>query len=1390
MIRSWSHGEVKKPETINYRTFKPERDGLFCAKIFGPTKDYECNCGKYKRMRHRGVVCEKCGVEVIQSKVRRERMGHIDLAAPVAHIWFLRSLPSRIGTLLDMTLKELEKVLYFECYVVTDAGETPLQYKELLTERKYREAREQYADGFKAEMGAEAVRGLLGQLALDQLSEELRAEMKSTASEARRKKVAKRLKVVNAFRESGNKPEWMILTILPVIPPDLRPLVPLDGGRFATSDLNDLYRRVINRNNRLKRLIELNAPDIIIRNEKRMLQEAVDALFDNGRRGRAITGPSKRPLKSLSDMLKGKSGRFRQNLLGKRVDYSGRSVIVVGPELRLHQCGLPKKMALELFKPFIYNKLEEKGYVTTIKSAKKMVEKEGKDVWDILDEVIREHPVLLNRAPTLHRLGIQAFEPVLIEGKAIQLHPLVCVAYNADFDGDQMAVHVPLSIEAQVESRALMMSTNNILSPASGKPVIVPTQDMVLGLYYMTREKPLAQGDGKFFASPDEVRIAYDHGEVDLHAKITVRMTPRMAQGLEAAPNGKGKAKQPPAPVYERITTTVGRVLLYEIVPAETPFAEVNKTMKKKELGNLIDIVYRRSGNKATVIFADRLKDIGYEFATKAGISISIKDMTIPSQKAHLLNDARKQVSEIQQQYNNGVITDGERYNKVVDIWAEVQDEIGGAVIKGLSTQVFGKDKDGKEVSGPSFNPIFIMADSGARGSEQQIRQLAGLRGLMAKPSGEIIETPITANFREGLTVGEYFTSTHGARKGLADTALKTANSGYLTRRLVDVAQDSIITEDDCGTLDGIDMAPLVEGGEIIEALGDRVLGRFALEEVRDPFTGEILVSANEMIDEEKVRRIEDGGVERTKIRSVLTCQSRQGVCVKCYGRDLGRGHQVNLGEAIGIIAAQSIGEPGTQLTMRTFHIGGTASRRAEQTTLEVRNDGVVRLHGVNLVEVKNAEEAKGGRKIWVVMSRHGEVVIAARVKGEDGVVRERERERYPLVYGAKLYKHEGDDVTANELIAEWDPYTTPIITEVPGIAKYGDIAEGKTMEERVDERTGARSNVIVEFKDLDARPRISIKDDANKTAKLPNSNNVARYFLPVGAYINIPEGTPVKAGDILAKIPRETTKTKDITGGLPRVAELFEARKPKEFAVISEIDGQVSFGKDTKGKRKVVVTPEVGEPREYLIPKGKHIGVHEGDMIKAGEPLMEGSSNPHDILTILGEKALAKYLVDEIQEIYRLQGVRINDKHIEVIVRQMLRRVRIKEVGDTDFLVGDQVEKWRFDEENGRVLTKGGEPAIAEPLLLGITKASLSTESFISAASFQETTRVLTESAINGKIDRLVGLKENVIMGRLIPAGTGLPSYNQMVVKVEGAEQAEELEKGELPAAAAPVGD
>jgi DNA-directed RNA polymerase subunit beta' len=1334
-IRSWSHGEVRKPETINYRTFKPERDGLFCARIFGPTKDYECNCGKYKRMRHRGVVCEKCGVEVIQSKVRRERMGHIDLATPVAHIWFLKSLPSRIGTLLDMTLKELEKVLYFEAYVVTDPGKTGLGYKELLSESRFRKARDEYGDGFRADMGAEAIRALLKDLDIAELSTQLRVEMREATSEAKRKKLAKRLKVITAFKNSGNRPEWMILEAIPVIPPDLRPLVPLDGGRFATSDLNDLYRRVINRNNRLKRLMELNAPDIIVRNEKRMLQEAVDALFDNGRRGRAITGPNKRPLKSLSDMLKGKSGRFRQNLLGKRVDYSGRSVIVVGPELRLHQCGLPKKMALELFKPFIYNKLEERGLVTTIKSAKKMVEKERPEVWDILDEVIREHPVLLNRAPTLHRLGIQAFEPILIEGKAIQLHPLVCAAYNADFDGDQMAVHVPLSVEAQVEARALMMSTNNILSPANGKPIIVPSQDIVLGLYYMTRERADARGAGKAFSSFQEVRIAYDQGQADLHAPIVVRHD------------------------GARINTTVGRVLLYEIVPPEITFADVNHVMKKKELGTLIDLAYRYAGNKATVIFADKLKDLGYEFATRAGISIALKDMVIPANKRGLLDQAYTDVKEVEEQYNQGLITDGERYNKVVDIWAEVTDRIADEMMRELKTETVVTER-GQERRDVSFNPIFMMADSGARGSAQQIRQLAGMRGLMAKPSGEIIETPITANFREGLNVLQYFISTHGARKGLADTALKTANSGYLTRRLVDVAQDSIITEEDCGTMDGIEMTPLVEGGEVIEALGDRVLGRVALEDVRAPSSNAVIVHANDEITEELVSKIEEeAGIQRVKIRSVLTCQSRRGVCVRCYGRDLARGHMVNLGEAIGVIAAQSIGEPGTQLTMRTFHIGGTASRRAEQTTLEARNDGTLKF--INLQTVVN----KDGD--LVVMNRNGEIAV---VEAQEGRA-ERERERYPIVYGAKIKKRDHSKVKAGELLAEWDPYTVPMLTEVSGTVKFGDLLEGLTMEERVDERTGLSTKVIIDCKDLDKRPRVSIKDTDGKTLRLPGSEAYARYLLPVGAHIHVVEGQAVDAGDVIAKIPRETTKTKDITGGLPRVAELFEARKPKEFAVISEIDGIVSFGKDTKGKRKVIVTPEVGEPREYLIPKGKHISVHEGDHVRAGEALMDGSSNPHDILTILGEKALAKYLVDEVQEIYRLQGVRINDKHIEVIVRQMLRRVRIKEVGDSAFLIGDQVEKWRFEEENQRVLSEGGDPAIAEPLLLGITKASLSTDSFISAASFQETTKVLTEAAINGKVDQLAGLKENVIMGRLIPAGTGVPTYGRMDIEVEGAE-------------------
>ncbi|MBM4268273.1 MAG: DNA-directed RNA polymerase subunit beta' [Deltaproteobacteria bacterium] len=1361
-IRSWSHGEVKKPETINYRTFKPERDGLFCAKIFGPTKDYECNCGKYKRMRHRGVVCEKCGVEVIQSKVRRERMGHIDLATPVAHIWFLKSLPSRIGTVLDLTLKEIEKILYFESYVVIDPKDSGLERHELLTETRYRQAVEEHGpDGFKADMGAEAIRTMLREIQVETVSGELREEMKSATSEAKRKKLSKRLKVVNALRRSSIHPDWMILEVIPVIPPDLRPLVPLDGGRFATSDLNDLYRRVINRNNRLKRLMELQAPDIIIRNEKRMLQEAVDALFDNGRRGRAITGPNKRPLKSLSDMLKGKTGRFRQNLLGKRVDYSGRSVIVVGPELRLHQCGLPKKMALELFKPFIYNKLEERGLVTTIKSAKKMVEKERPEVWDILDEVIREHPVLLNRAPTLHRLGIQAFEPVLVEGKAIQLHPLVCAAYNADFDGDQMAVHVPLSVEAQVEARALMMSTNNILSPANGKPIIVPTQDMVLGLYWMSRSRPGARGEGKVFASRDEARIAYDQREVDLQAKVSVRID------------------------GERVETTVGRVLLYEIVPREIPFAEVNKVMKKKELANLIDIAYRRAQNKATVIFADKLKDIGYEYATKAGISIGIKDMRIPSSKESFIEEANAEVAEIADQYSKGLITDGERYNKVVDIWAEKTDRIADAMMRELKTEKL-KDAEGRVQEVDSFNPIFMMADSGARGSAQQIRQLAGMRGLMAKPSGEIIETPITANFREGLTVLQYFISTHGARKGLADTALKTANSGYLTRRLVDVAQDCIIIEEDCGTLDGIDMTPLVEGGEIIESLGDRVLGRVALEEIVDPFDKKVLVDANEEVDEEKVQLIEDANVDHVKIRSVLTCQSTQGVCSRCYGRDLARGHMVNMGEAIGVIAAQSIGEPGTQLTMRTFHIGGTASRHVEQTELEARNEGIVRYHALNVVQNKAGE--------LVAMSRSGQLSI---VDPSDAHGRERERERYPIVPGAKLKVKDGDRVTPGQQIAEWDPYTVPLLTEVSGVAKYGDLLEGVTIEDRLDERTGLSTTVVIDYtanqpqpvetkskkkgakEDAGAAtqpsPRISIKGPDGKTVRLP-SGLEARYQLPVGIHLNVADGETVSAGDVLAKMPRETTKTKDITGGLPRVAELFEARKPKEFAIVSEIDGVIAYGRDTKGKRKIEVTPEIGEKREYLIPKGKHIRVHPGDHVRAGDALMDGSSNPHDILTIMGEKALAKFLVDEVQEIYRLQGVRINDKHIEVIVRQMLRRVRITTVGDSEFLVGDHVEKWRFEEENRRVEDSGGEPARAEPLLLGITKASLSTESFISAASFQETTKVLTEAAINGKLDRLTGLKENVIMGRLIPAGTGAKRYNELEVEVH------EPEVGSLP--------
>jgi DNA-directed RNA polymerase subunit beta' len=1328
-IRERSFGEVKKPETINYRTFKPERDGLFCAKIFGPTKDYECNCGKYKRMKHRGIVCEKCGVEVIPSKVRRERLGHIDLACPVAHIWFLKSLPSRIGTLLDLTLKELERVLYFEAFVVLDGGETDLVRGQTLSEEKYRELMDAHAGQFSAGMGAEAIREMLSGINLDEEAAKLRAEMIDAASEAKRKKVAKRLKVVEAFLQSGNSPEWMILETIPVLPPELRPLVPLDGGRFATSDLNDLYRRVINRNNRLKRLMELRAPEVIIRNEKRMLQEAVDALFDNGRRGRAITGPNKRPLKSLSDMLKGKGGRFRQNLLGKRVDYSGRSVIVVGPELKLHQCGLPKKMALELFKPFIYNKLEERGYCTTIKSAKKLVERERPEVWDVLEEVIKEHPVMLNRAPTLHRLGIQAFEPVLIEGKAIQLHPLVCTAFNADFDGDQMAVHLPLSVESQIEARVLMMSTNNILSPAHGKPIIVPSQDMVLGLYWMTRDRAFANGEGKVFASPAEVRMAYDADVADLQARIKARMVVE-------------EGGQP-----ELVETTVGRVLLREVVPDVIPFRYINRVMNKKHVGELIDICFRLAGNKETVILADKLKETGFRFSTLAGISICLDDMKIPEGKEERIALAVDDVKEIQSQYTEGLITDGERYNKVIDIWAKCTEDIAQNMLSKLAVETF-TSADGKTAQVSSFNPIHMMADSGARGSQQQIRQLAGMRGLMAKPDGSIIETPITANFREGLTVLQYFISTHGARKGLADTALKTANSGYLTRRLVDVAQDAIITEDDCGTLDGITIGSLIEGGEVIEPLGDRILGRTALEDVLDPITDEVLVEANREIDEALVQKIEDAGIERIRIRSVLSCQSKRGICATCYGRDLARGHLANLGEAVGVIAAQSIGEPGTQLTMRTFHIGGTASRQAEQTSLEARTEGTLKF--INLNTANNSE---GG---LVVMNRNAEVAVV----DETG----RERERYGVVYGGRLRIGEGGSVSKGAVIAEWDPFTMPILTEASGRVRFGDLVEGVTMEEQVDDVTGLSRKVIIESKSADRRPRISIKDEHGKT--------IQRYMMPVGANIAIQEDQVVSAGDILAKIPRETTKTKDITGGLPRVAELFEARKPKEYAVITEIDGVVSFGKDAKGKRKVIVTPEFGEPKEYLIPKGKHISVHEGDFVRAGEPLMDGSSNPHDILRVLGEQELAKYLVDEVQEVYRLQGVKINDKHIEVIVRQMLRRVRIKEVGNTRFLLDDQVERGQFVEENQRVLAEGGKPAVGEPLMLGITKASLSTESFISAASFQETTKVLTQAAIEGRVDFLRGLKENVIMGRLIPAGTGISKYRSAKLLIEDPEE------------------
>ncbi len=1344
-IREWSYGEVKKPETINYRTFKPERDGLFCARIFGPIKDYECICGKYKRMKHRGVVCEKCGVEVIQSKVRRERMGHINLAAPVAHIWFLKSLPSRIGNLLELTLKDLERVLYFESHIVIDHGDTPLRRGELIDEEMILQMKEEHgANSFTYGIGAEAVREILSTIDVEKECKELRVEMREATSEAKRKKLAKRLKVLDAFRESGNSPEWMILEVIPVIPPDLRPLVPLDGGRFATSDLNDLYRRVINRNNRLKRLLELNAPEVIIRNEKRMLQEAVDALFDNGRRGKVITGPNKRPLKSLSDMLKGKQGRFRQNLLGKRVDYSGRSVIVAGPELRLHQCGLPNKMALEIFKPFIYSKLEQRGYVTTIKAAKKMVEKERPEVWDILAEVIQEHPVLLNRAPTLHRLGMQAFEPVLIDGKAIQLHPLVCTAFNADFDGDQMAVHMPLSVEAQIEARVLMMSTNNILSPAHGKPIITPTQDIVLGAYFLTRDRRFARGErlgdeAPTYASPDEVRAAYDAGVIDLQALAKVRVD------------------------GEIVETTPGRILLREIVPEGIPFELVNKKQEKKALGELVNAVYRRVGTKATVLLSDRLRTLGYEWATRAGISICVDDMRVPESKATMIGDAQRDVGEFHRQYQEGLITDGERYNKVVDRWAAVTEDLSTDLMDQLQVETV-LDPKGKEVEIPSFNSIFMMVDSGARGSKQQVRQLAGLRGLMAKPSGEIIERPILSNFREGLSVLEYFISTHGARKGLADTALKTANSGYLTRRLVDVAQDVIVIEHDCGTPDGIEIHQLVEGGEIIERLGDRILGRVALNDISDPVNGEVLAEANQEIDEERVQNIENAGIEQVTIRSVLTCQTRRGVCALCYGRDLAMGTLVTRGEAVGVIAAQSIGEPGTQLTMRTFHIGGTATSRVEQSHVEARTEGTVKY--LNLVTVRNRKDS------IIVMNRNGEMAVVDSTG--------RERERYPVVYGAHMKIEDGGAVKAGEMIHEWDPFQNPILTDVAGIVRFDDIVAGQTMEEQVDEFTGLSERVIIEAKDPDLQPRVSVHS--------PEGEVLKRFLMPVGVNLTVQERQEVFPGETIARIPRETTKTKDITGGLPRVAELFEARKPKEFAIVTEIDGTVSFGPDVRGKRRVIVTPETGEPRNYDIPKGKHIAVHEGDFVRAGEALMGGSSNPHDILKIKGEKELASYLLDEIQEVYRLQGVSINDKHIEVIIRQMLRWVMVKDVGDTEFLIGEQVEKHVFDRANQEMLDEGKQAAVAEPLLLGITKASLSTESFISAASFQETTKVLTQASISGKTDRLLGLKENVIMGRLIPAGTGMPGYRELGIRIErGVEDLEEDTLLDAPLGSAP---
>jgi DNA-directed RNA polymerase subunit beta' len=1331
-ILSWSHGEVTKPETINYRTFKPERDGLFCAKIFGPITDWECLCGKYKRMKHRGVICDKCGVEVTQAKVRRERLGHITLATPVSHVWFFKGLPSRIGHLLDISLRDLERVLYFEAYVVVDPGETDLKQNSLLNEEGYRKAREEHQHRFKAQMGAEAIKELLKRVNVDRLSIEMREKMKTEQSVQKKLKYAKRLKVVDSFRKSSNRPEWMILDVVPVIPPELRPLVPLDGGRFATSDLNDLYRRVINRNNRLKKLMELKAPDVIIRNEKRMLQEAVDALFDNGRRGRVLRGANNRPLKSLSDTLKGKQGRFRQNLLGKRVDYSGRSVIVVGPELKLHQCGLPKKMALELFKPFIYNKLEERGLVATIKQAKEMVELQRPEVWDVLEEVIREHPVLLNRAPTLHRLGIQAFEPVLVEGKAIRIHPLVCTAFNADFDGDQMAVHIPLSPEAQIEASVLMLSSNNILSPAHGAPIAIPSQDIVLGCYYLTKAKAGAKGEGRAFGNPEDVMLALEAGELETLSPIRLRYTGDL-QDLTASRDDQDVLRTEVQHVQNKIiNTTVGRVILNQSIPVEMPF--INGLLKKKGLQQLVQSCYLKFGLEKTVEMLDSLKNVGFTYATKSGLSIGIDDLIIPKEKVVLVRQARDEVIKVESQYLEGAITNGERYNKVIAIWSEATEQIANAMF----TEMEAIDKEGRQ-----FNPVYIMADSGARGSKQQIRQLAGMRGLMAKPSGEIIETPITANFREGLAVMEYFISTHGARKGLADTALKTADSGYLTRRLVDVAQDVIIHEYDCGTVDGIEARAIVESGEVIEPLRDRIIGRVTLEKITDPFTGETIIDVNDEVTEERASAIQDAGIEKVKIRSVLTCASRRGVCAQCYGRDLATGKMVELGQAVGVIAAQSIGEPGTQLTMRTFHIGGTASRVSEQSTLEARNAGTVRFQGLQVVTAKDGN--------LVVMNRAGSLVVQD-AKGRD-------RERHPIVYGARLKVKEGQAIEQGQVLVEWDPYTFSILTEEPGQIKFKDILEGVTVHEEVDEVTGLSRYIIVDSPDEKKQPAVEIKGKDGKVNR--------KYHMPVHAHMMVQDGEMVSAGDILAKIPRETTKTKDITGGLPRVVELFEARKPRETAVISEIDGIVKHGGIVKGQRKIIIVPDEpgAEPREYALPRGVHVNVQEGERVRAGEPLMDGPSNPHDILNVLGEKALQAYLVNEIQEVYRLQGVNINDKHIETIARQMMRWVKIEDVGDTEFLVDEQTDKFRFLEENERVITAGGRPAQGRPLLLGITKASLSTDSFISAASFQETTRVLTEASISGKVDHLRGLKENVTMGRLIPAGTGFEYYRHVAI-------------------------